>query len=82
MKNTVAVVIGVVIIFAMLFGTISYSNYINRYKTPVPSAEEIFTKSCVERGGNPKTETGSDYTGDKQVRVNEFTCEGVSDVRN
>lgn len=68
----------VVIAFGILVAGIVANSYINRGKDPVPSAEEIFTSECSRRGGNPVTRVGWDDA----IHVQEYKCEGVSDVRN
>ena len=61
------VVIGLVAIFAMLFFTICY---------------EVYAIECSKRGGDPVNKTGWDYSGDKELHVEEYKCEGEPDVRN
>lgn len=82
MKGAVVFTIGIVLVFAMLFGCISYTSYVNRNKEHVYTAEEVFAMECAKRGGNPVTKVGKDWEGDKSVDINEFKCEGVADVRN
>jgi len=82
MKNAVLICVTVVAVFGIIFGSISYNTYINRDKVHVYSQEEIFTMECSKRGGNPKTEIGADFSGDKRVGIKEFKCEGVNDVHN
>lgn len=82
MKGAVLACITVVAVFAIVFGSISYNANINRDKPHVFTAEEIFATECSKRGGNPTIKTGSDWEGDKSLNVEEYKCEGASDVRN
>ena len=76
------VVIGLVAIFAMLFFTICYVQFMNHDKPHVYSAEEVYAIECSKRGGDPVNKTGWDYSGDKELHVEEYKCEGEPDVRN
>lgn len=82
MKELVAVIIGILLFVAIIVGGISYNNYINRNKEHVYTAQETYAIECAKRGGNVITETGRDTAGSKDVRVQEFKCEGATDVRN
>lgn len=77
MKELIAIIVGVLLVVGMIVGGVSYNTYLNRDKPHVFTPEEIFATECAKRGGNPKTEVGSDYTGDKSVEVKEYKCEGV-----
>ena len=82
MKNTVVITIGLVLCVAMIIGNASYVSYVNRNKEHVYSAEELFAIECGKRGGNPSTETGSDFSGEKNVQIQQYKCEGATDVHN
>lgn len=82
MKTAIVVTTGVVLFFAMLFGSISYNSYVNRNKEHVYTAQEVYAIECAKRGGNPTTREGRDYSNDQNVGVQEFKCEGATDVRN
>lgn len=73
MKYAVLVLIG----FSILVSGVCYDVYINRNKEHVYSSEEVFSMNCSKRGGNPSIENGHDYTGDKDVRIQSYKCEGV-----
>ena len=82
MKGAVLACITVVAVFGIIFGSISYNNYITRNKEHVYSAQETFTIECAKRGGNPTVKDGRDWSGDQSVDVKEYKCEGATDVRN
>lgn len=82
MKATVIVCATVVTVAAIVFGSISLNVYVTRDKVHVYTPEETFSIECSKRGGNPRMEVGNDYTGEKEISIKEFKCEGVNDVHN
>ncbi len=77
-----AVVIGIVTVFALFFATICYVQFMNHDKPHVYSAKEVYVIECSKRGGNPVVSDGRDYSGDKDVDIQDYKCEGESDVHN
>lgn len=68
----------VLVFFAVLVVGIVSKTYIDRDKEHIYTPAEVFSIECSKSGRNPSTRSG--WEG--QVRVEEYKCEGVENVRN
>lgn len=81
----VLIVVGasICLLAAIITAGVSYNAYTNRNRPHVFTAEEIFVTECAKRGGNPITKEGSKMSNeDGRINTQEYTCEGVNNVRN
>ncbi len=82
MRTEAMIGIVIVTIAGMLFATISYTNYLNRDKPHVFTAEEIFKTECAKRAGNPTIKEEHEATGSNTGDVTEYKCEATNDIHN
>lgn len=64
-------IIGILLFTAIITSGICYTNYIERNKPYVYTAQEIFSNECSRKGGNVQTKEGWDDT----IYIQEYKCE-------